>query len=117
MVFPWLGIDRSVGGLKFIRNDDFVLVFVLNEKQEGDESSSIPVRRRKVFELLEFSGYVRGELLYILGHEHAVVCKLMNLKLCLLISADPEPCGQFIDVGEVPLHEHFHEWHEVWVVK
>ena len=88
-----------------------------NEKQEGDGSSSIPVHRQKVFELLEFSGYIRGELLYILGCEHAVARKLMKLRLCFLISADPEPRGRFIDVGEVSLHEHFHEWHEVWVVK
>ena len=41
----------------------------------------------------------------------------MKLKLCLLIAADSEPCGRFIDVGKVPLHEHVHERHEVRVVK
>ena len=88
-----------------------------NEKQEGERSSGVPMRRRKVLVPLKFSGYVRGEPLHILGREHAVAYKLMKLKLCLLISADPEPHGRFIDVGEVPLHEHVHERHEVRVVK
>ena len=117
LVFPRLGIDKSIGGLKFIRNDDFVLVYVPNEEQEGDGSSGVPVCCRKVLQPLKFSGYVGGELLNILCHEHAVAHELMKLKLCLLISADPEPRGRFIDVGEVRLHEHIHERHEVRVVK
>ena len=32
LVFPWLGTNRSVGGLNFIRNDDFVLVYMPNEE-------------------------------------------------------------------------------------
>ena len=43
--------------------------------------------------------------------------ELMKLKLCFLIATDPEPRGQFIDVGGVPLHEHAYERHEVRVVK
>ena len=43
--------------------------------------------------------------------------EVMNLKLCLLVSVDPEPGGQFIDVREVTLHEHLHERHEVRVVE
>ena len=112
-----LGIDRSVEGLKFIRNDDFVLVYMPNEEQEGDGSSGIPVHRRKVLQPLEFSGYVGGELLNILRRKHTVAHKLMKLKLCLLISVDPEPRGRSIDVGEVRLHEHIHERHEVRIVK
>ena len=46
-----------------------------------------------------------------------MVRELMKLKLCLLIAADPEPRGRFIDVEEVPLNEHVHERHEVRVVK
>ena len=88
-----------------------------NEEHEGDGSSSISVRRQKVLQPLEFSGYVRGELLNVLGREHAVARELMKLKLCLLVAADPEPRGRFIDVGEVRLHEHLHERHEVRVVK
>ena len=88
-----------------------------NEEQKGDGSSSIPVRRWKVLEPLEFPEYVRGELLHILGCEHAMARELMKLKLCLLISADPEPRGWFINVGEVPLHKHVYERHEVRVVK
>ena len=88
-----------------------------NEKKKGDGSSCVPVRSRKVFEPLELRGYVRGELLHVLGRQHAVASKMMNLKLYLLVSANPEPGGQFIDVREVPLHEHLHERHEVRVVK
>ena len=103
--------------MKFIRNDDFVLVYVPDEEQEGDGSSGVPVSRRKVLELLEFPGYVRGELLDILGREHAMARKLMKLELCLLVSTNPEPRRGFINVGEVPLHEHVHEQHEIRVVK
>ena len=75
------------------------------------------MRPQKVLQLLEFSGYVGGELLNVLGREHAVARELMKLKLSLLVSTDPEPRGRFIDVGEVRLHEHIHERHEVRVVK
>ena len=88
-----------------------------NEEQEGDGSSGIPMRRWKVLQPLEFSGYDGGELLNILCREHAMACELMKLKLCLLISADPEPRGRLIDVGEVCLHEHIYERHDVRVVK
>ena len=87
-----------------------------NEKEMGDGSSCVPVRSRKVFEPLKLCRYVRGEL-HVLGHQHAVAREMMNLKLYLLVSANPKPDGQFIDVKEVPLHEHLHEWHEVRVVK
>ena len=46
-----------------------------------------------------------------------MACEVMNLKLCLLVSANLEPDGRFIDVREVALHEHFLEWHEVKAVK
>ena len=72
---------------------------------------------RKVLQPLEFSRYVGGELLNVLCREHAVARELMKLKLYLLISADPEPRMRFIDVGEVLLHEHIHERHEVRIVK
>ena len=75
--------------MKFIRNDDFVLVYVPNEEQEGDGSSSIHVRHRKVFQPVEFSGYVCGELLNVLGREHAVARELMKLKLCDSVSLSP----------------------------
>ena len=75
------------------------------------------MRCRKVLQPLEFSVYVGGELLNILRREHVVARELMKLKLCLLISADPEPRRRFIDVGEVRLHEHVHERHEVRIVK
>ena len=88
-----------------------------NEKHDGDGSSGVPMRCRKVLQPLEFSGYVRGELLYILGREHAVARELMKLKLYLLVTTDPEPRRRFIDVGKVPLHEHVYERYEVRVVK
>ena len=117
LVFPWLRIDRSVGCVKLIRNDDFVLVYMPDEEQEGDGSFGVPVSRWKVLEPLEFPEYVCGELLHVLGREHAMARELMKLELCLLVSADPEPRGGFINVGEVPLHEHVHERHEIRVVK
>ena len=88
-----------------------------NEEQEGDGSSGVPVCHWKVLQPLEFSGYVGGELLNILCREHALSWELMKLKLCLLISADPEPRGRFINVGEIRLHEHIHERYEIRVVK
>ena len=88
-----------------------------NEKEEGDGSSFVLVHSQKVFEPLEFCRYVHGELLHVLGCTHAVACKVMNLKLCLLVSADPELGGQFFDVGEVALYEHLHERHEVRAIK
>ena len=81
-----------------------------NEKEKGDGSSCVPVRSRKVFEPLEFFGYV-------LGRDHAVAHEVMNLKLCLLVSVDPEPTKQFIDVTEGALHEHLHERYEVRAIK
>ena len=72
-----------------------------NEKEEGDGSCCVPVRRQKVFEPLKFCKYVHEELLQVLGREHAMARKVMNLKLCFLISADLEPGGRFIDVGKL----------------
>ena len=63
------------------------------------------MHHEKVFEPLEFCRYVHGELLHVLGREHAMAREVMNLKLCILVSVDLEPCGWFIDVEEVALHE------------
>ena len=88
-----------------------------NEKEEGDGSSCVLVHSQKVFELLEFCRYIRRELLHVLGREHAMAREVMNLKLCLLVSADPEPRRGFIDVREVALHEHLHERHELRAIE